>query len=106
MLITAVDIQSIQISLRDCIPHTAQQITGRNAKKPTDKSKTAVSESVKYIVSLDLTQNNIVTYTIDQSFGGAARRPERSFGSKGPNFARVGPHEKPNQNKHKPLNQS
>lgn len=52
-LVSADDIPSIQVTLRDFTPRTAQKLTNRIANRLSDKSNTAGSVFVNYESSLE-----------------------------------------------------
>lgn len=81
---TAVDISLIQISLRDRIPRTAQQLANRIANRLSEKRRSSGSTIVDYAPAFEAELPEDVMHTLQQNYGGAASRSVNPFGSKGP----------------------
>lgn len=105
-LITAVNIPSIHISLRDRTLRTAQQLTNHIANRLSKKPETAKSAYMNNESTPVQTQTVAAKYTFDQKSGGATNRSIKPFGNRGPRGAHSRWHAGQNQGKYKRLDPS
>lgn len=63
----AVDIPIVQVSIRNFISYTAQQVTNWMTRKLLAVPKTAGSVSTKYALNYDVTQIAIAMYKLGQN---------------------------------------
>lgn len=83
-LMTAVDLPSIQVSLKVRTRRTAQQLANRIANRPSDKRKAAGAYSAHFTQSQDIVYYKDAFYTLVQKYGGAAGRALEPFGNREP----------------------
>lgn len=77
------DIPLFQITLRNRIARTAQQLSNRIVIQLTDYPKPVSTTSIYYTTSDDLHQVNVTMYTMGQKNGGTAWRQITPLGNKG-----------------------